>query len=129
MTVNVVNNAGPFEVTSQASSATYAAGSIQTVNWDVSGTNEAPIRTQMVDILLSLDGGNSFPVILAEQVPNDGEQDVLLPGTATSSGRIMVKASDNIYFAVNSVDFTITETEIVMDFESLEYGVCSPNGP
>ena len=127
MKVNVVNNAGPFEVTSQASTTSYAAGSVQTVTWDVSATDEAPILAQEVDIYLSLDGGNSFPIVLEEQVPNDGEQEVLLPGTATSEGRFMVKANNNIFFAVNAADFTITETEIVMDFESLEYEVCQPS--
>ncbi|MDX1315609.1 MAG: proprotein convertase P-domain-containing protein, partial [Eudoraea sp.] len=39
---------------------------------------------------------------------------------------IMVKASNNIFFAVNAADFTITETEIVLDFESLDYDVCQP---
>ena len=126
MTVNVVNNAGPFEVTSQSNAVTYPGGSIQTVSWDVSGTDEAPVFAQEVDIYLSLDSGNSFPVLLVEQVPNDGEQEVLLPGTATSGGRIMVKASNNIFFAVNAADFTITETEIVLDFESLDYNVCQP---
>lgn len=126
--VDVVNTAGPFAVTSQATAISYPAGSIQTITWDVSGTNDAPIRTQEVDIYLSVDGGNSFPTLLVAGVPNDGEQEVLLPGTATDSGRVMVKASDNIFFAINSADFTITETEIVMDFESLEYEVCQPDG-
>jgi len=128
MTVTVANNSGPFLVTSQANAVSYPAGSVQSVTWDVSGTNEAPVSVQEVDIYLSLDSGNSFPIVLAEQVPNDGEQKVLLPGSATSGGRIMVKAANNIFFAVNSTDFTITETEIVMDFESLDHEVCLPNG-
>ncbi|MBT8321772.1 MAG: T9SS type A sorting domain-containing protein, partial [Eudoraea sp.] len=128
MKVNVVSNAGPFVVTSQPNPVTYAAGSVQTVTWDVSATNEAPVFAQEVDIYLSLDGGSSFPVVLAEQVPNDGEQEVLLPGSATTEGRIMVKAANNIFFSVNAADFTITESEIVMDFESLDYEVCLPNG-
>ncbi|MCX2718863.1 zinc-dependent metalloprotease [Lentiprolixibacter aurantiacus] len=127
MKVDVVNNAGPFVVTSQSNTTTYSAGSAQTVSWEVSGTDEAPIFAQYVDIFLSLDGGNSFPIILAEQVPNDGEQEVLLPGSASSTGRIMVKASNNIFFAVNAADFTITESEVVMDFEALDYEVCQPN--
>ena len=126
MSVNVVNKAGPFIVTSQSSTVSYPAGSVQTVSWDVSGTDEAPVFAQEVDIYLSVDGGNSFPIVLAEQVPNDGEQEVLLPGTSTTEGRIMVKANDNIFLAVNAADFSITESEIVLDFESLDYEVCQP---
>ena len=127
MKVEVVNNAGPFAVTSQATAQTYPAGSVQTVTWDVAGTDEVPIRAQRVDIYLSLDGGDNFPLLLVEDAPNDGEQEVLLPGTATQQGRFMVKASNNIFFAVNSSDFAITESEIVMDFDALNYQVCQPN--
>ncbi len=126
MKVEVVNNAGPFAVTSQTAAQSYSGGSVQTVTWDVSGTDEVPIRAQLMDIYLSLDGGNSFPILLVEDVPNDGEQEVLLPGTATQNGRFMVKASNNIFFAVNSSDFAITESEIVMDFDALNYEVCQP---
>ena len=127
MKVEVVNNAGPFVVTSQQNAQSFTAGTVQTLTWDVAGTNEVPIRAQLVDIYLSLDGGDSFPILLADDVPNDGSQEVLLPGDVTDTGRFMVKASNNIFFAVNSTDFTITASEIVMDFEALRYEVCQPN--
>ncbi|MBT8203908.1 MAG: proprotein convertase P-domain-containing protein, partial [Eudoraea sp.] len=127
MKVEVVNNAGPFAVTSQETTQSYAGGSVQTVTWDVAGTDEVPIRAQRVDIYLSLDGGVSFPILLVEDAPNDGEQDILLPGTETQNGRFMVKASNNIFFAVNSSDFAIAASEIVMDFDALDYEVCQPN--
>ncbi|MEO1012267.1 MAG: reprolysin-like metallopeptidase [Bacteroidota bacterium] len=124
--VLVTNNAGPFLVTSQAVAEVYAAGSVQEVTWDVANTNRGVVDAQTVDILLSMDGGLTFPLVLAEDVPNDGSQPVLLPGEESSVARIMVKARDNIFFAVNAADFTIGVSEIVLDFPQLGYEVCQP---
>lgn len=125
--IRVLNNAGPFEVVSQQSGETYDAGSIQTVSWNVAGTNQGQVNAQLVDIFLSTDGGLSFPVQLADATPNDGTQEVLLPGLATNKARFMVKADDNIFFAINSVDFTILQAPMVLQFASIEYDVCQPD--
>lgn len=125
--IDVVNSAGPFSVSSQATAETYDAGTTQTISWDVANTNKSPVNAQLVDIFLSTNGGSSFPVILAEDVMNDGEHEIIVPGTATVAGRIMVKASNNIFFAVNSSDFTINASEVVLDFQALEYEVCQPD--
>nr|WP_298995169.1 zinc-dependent metalloprotease family protein [uncultured Allomuricauda sp.] len=127
LNVKVVNSAGPFEVTSQESNITYDAGSAQTITWDVANTDVSPINAQTVDIFLSTDGGNSFPILLLENTLNDGSEEVLLPGDATNSARIMVKASDNVFFAMNSSNFTIQTSQVVLDFESLSFEVCEPN--
>ncbi|MEB8327942.1 M12 family metallo-peptidase [Flavobacteriaceae bacterium KMM 6897] len=125
--VEVVNSAGPFVLTSQASNEIYSAGSVQEVSWDVADTNTAPVNTNTVDILLSTDGGLTFPIALANNVPNDGIHPVLLPGNATTSARIMVKAYDNIFFAINSTNFTIQASPIVLEFGMLEFETCQPN--
>ncbi|MAU15054.1 MAG: proprotein convertase P [Muricauda sp.] len=125
--VDVVKAAGPFVVTSQTSNEIYAAGSIQEVTWDVANTDIAPVNAQTVDIFLSLDGGLTFPITLLEDTLNDGSEKILLPGDVTTAARIMVKASDNIFFAVNSSDFTIEESKVVLSFEELTYEVCQPD--
>ncbi len=125
--VMVIKAAGPFVVTSQAANEVYQAGSVQEINWDVANTDVVPIEAQNVDVLLSLDGGLTFPITLLEDTPNDGSEEMLLPGNVTGTARIMVKASDNIFFAVNSTDFTIEESEVVLNFESLDYEVCQPD--
>ncbi|MGB5437438.1 MAG: reprolysin-like metallopeptidase, partial [Maribacter sp.] len=127
MKVSVVSNTGPFEMVSQASSQTYTAGTVQNIIWDVADTDKAPINVQAVDILLSIDGGLTFPFPLAENVANDGNHKVVLPGNPTTTARIMVKAKDNIFFAVNAADFTIEAAPIVLNFSDLEYEVCQPN--
>ncbi|MEZ4810222.1 MAG: zinc-dependent metalloprotease family protein [Allomuricauda sp.] len=125
--VMVVNAAGPFVVTSQASGEVYEGGTIQQVTWDVANTDAMPVDAQTVDIFLSLDGGVTFPITLADDVLNDGMEDVLIPGDATNTARIMVKASNNVFFAVNAADFTIQQSQVVLSFQTLSYEVCQPS--
>ncbi|MDO6604073.1 zinc-dependent metalloprotease [Arenibacter palladensis] len=125
--VTVIDNAGPFVITSQAINEIYTAGTRQEVTWDVAKTNQGPVNTQKVDIYFSANGGASFPIKLADSVPNDGQQDILIPGFATPTGRIMVSAHDNIFLAVNAADFTITSSDIVLNFAQLQHEVCQGN--
>ncbi len=124
--VSVLAGAGPFEVRSQLSPQTYAAGSIQSISWEVAGTDAGPINCQEVDLYMSLDGGLSFPVTLATALPNIGNTQIQLPGDATGAGRFMVKASNNIFFAVNAADFTVTEQAFVLQSETLDITSCQP---
>ncbi|SEV85079.1 reprolysin-like metallopeptidase [Kaistella antarctica] len=98
--------AGPFKVTSQTTNIEYDGAVPMTVTWDVAGTDIAPINTQNVQVLLTRNGGVSFEV-LAARVPNNGSADVMLPNENIASARIMVKAVDNIYFAINFSYFKI----------------------
>lgn len=127
MKVSVVNDAGPFLVTSQSVAQVYTAGTVQNITWDVANTNRAPVSATSVDILLSADGGMTFPITLAEDIINDGNHKVVLPGNPTTTARIMVKAHDNVFFAVNSVEFTIEASEIVLNFPELEFDICQPD--
>src|SRR6185369_5241008 len=72
MHVNVFAGSGPFIVTQPGSGASWQAGSTQTVNWNVANTSSAPINCANVRVLLSIDGGASFPYTLANGVPNNG---------------------------------------------------------
>ena len=122
--VGIMNSAGPFVVTSQTVSESYVAGDTHAIEWDVAGTNISPINTATVDIMLSTDGGLTFPVVLAAGVNNDGSHEIIIPGLPTTEARIMVKPADNIYYAVNSADFTIEASEVVLNFSSLAFEVC-----
>ncbi|WP_431132647.1 reprolysin-like metallopeptidase [Psychroserpens mesophilus] len=130
MTVTVDNASGPFLVTSQNSNETWDAGSMQTISWDVAGTDSGNVNTPTVNILLSVDGGQTFPFTLASDVPNDGLYDVTVPVTGngdTSMARIIVEGHNNIFYAVNASNFTIQESEFVMTVDSTELDVCQPN--
>ncbi|WP_051971599.1 M12 family metallo-peptidase [Massilia sp. 9096] len=99
--------AGPFLVTSPNTAVTLDSGSAQTVTWSVANTNVAPVSTANVRITLSTDGGQTWPIVLAESVPNNGSASVVLPAVASSSARIMVAAVGNVFFDVSNANFTI----------------------
>ncbi len=112
-TVTSVSTAGPFAITAPNNAATIAAGSQQTVTWNVAGSNASPINCTNVKITLSTDGGQTFPIVLAESVPNSGTALVTIPNTgnvATSQGRIKIEAVGNIFFDISDANLTITSS-------------------
>ncbi|HYJ87079.1 MAG TPA: hypothetical protein VEW46_13550, partial [Pyrinomonadaceae bacterium] len=108
MRVNVRADSGPFAVTQPEDSTTWTAGSNQVVKWDVGNTSSAPVNCGSVRVRLSIDGGASFPFILASPIPNTGSATITLPNTPTSTARIKVEAIDNIFFNISHPNFTIT---------------------
>ncbi|UYZ63102.1 reprolysin-like metallopeptidase [Hymenobacter weizhouensis] len=106
--VTVAGSAGPFRVTAPNTAVSWAANSTQTVTWDVAGSNAAPVNCATVNILLSTNGGTTFPITLAANVPNTGSATVTVPGNATTQARIKVEAVGNIFFDVSNANFTIT---------------------
>src|SRR5690606_33028158 len=63
----------------------------------------------------------------ASDLPNSGTYQMIIPGAATTGGRIMVKAHNNVFFAVNRANFTVSPSKIVLDFPELSHDVCQPN--
>jgi hypothetical protein len=114
-TVVVNAAAGPFQVTAQNTAAVWGVGSTQIVTWDVANTTSAPINTANVNILLSTDGGQTFPITLAGNTPNDGSEPITVPNNPTTAARIKIEAVGNIYFDINNSNF-----EIVPNFVDLE---------
>jgi hypothetical protein len=110
-TLTLAAGTGPFRVTSAP--ASWEAGSLQTVTWDVAGTDAPPISTANVKISLSLDGGHTYPLVLAGSTPNDGSQQIVVPNTPTKNARIKVEAVGNVYFDISNTDFTITLPGVV----------------
>jgi uncharacterized protein (TIGR03437 family) len=108
MSVNVDAGGGPFAVTQPGAAATWAAGSNQTVRWTTGSTPNAPINCANVRVVLSLDGGSSFPFTLLSSTPNNGSATVSLPNTPTSTARVKVEAIGNIFFSISLPNFTIT---------------------
>lgn len=100
--------AGPFKVMNpNVSNTSWKVGSYVEVNWDVANTNGALVDCQEVDILLSLDGGYTYPITLAEKAINDGSDFVLVPDELSSTARIKIKASENIFFDISDANFKI----------------------
>lgn len=107
MTVTVVGNQQGFAVQDPTSGTLWMLGT-QTVRWETAGTENAPISCGTVDILLSLDGGETFPTVIGDNVANDGEHEVTLGGLVSSAdGKLKIKCTDNIFFAVNNGNLQI----------------------
>ena len=109
MGVEVTGSAGPFVVsTPSAANLDWPALSIQTIEWLVANTDQAPVNASHVDIYLSTDGGYNYPYIIAENVPNTGSYNGLIPDQQTTTARIMVKGHDNIFYDISNNNFTIS---------------------
>jgi hypothetical protein len=106
--VTVDANSGPFVLTAPNTSAALAGGSTQTVTWNVAGTDQAPVNSAFVNILLSIDGGLSFTLPLGFSLPNNGSASVTLPSVVTNKARVKIESADNIFFDVSDVDFAIS---------------------
>jgi subtilisin-like proprotein convertase family protein len=93
---------GPFTITSpNVENVSWGLGSTQTITWNVAGTTGNNINAANVNILLSTDGGATFPIVLAANTANDGTQSVTMPSTAAPFCRIMIEAVGNIFYAVS----------------------------
>ncbi len=108
MEIDVEGSAGPFEVIAPNTALTWEALTTETVTWDVAGTNSAPVSCANVDILMSTDGGYTYPVTVATAVPNTGSASITVPNNVGSNNRIKVICSDNIFFDISNTNFTIT---------------------
>jgi len=107
-TLTLAPAAGPFLVTSfNDAGVSVDSGGTQTVTWNVANTNAAPVGTENVRISLSLDGGATWPTVLAESVPNNGSASVIVPAVATTAARVKVEAIGNVFFDVSNANFAI----------------------
>ena len=106
----VTSTAGPFVVTAPNTAVTWTGGAAQVVTWNIAGTTNAPVSCALVNIRLSLDGGLTYPTVLAANVPNNGSAVVVAPSptAAVSTARLMVEAADNYFFDISNASFTIT---------------------
>lgn len=128
ITVNYINTGAPFTVTYPNDAISVDELTTLNVTWDVAGTNTPPIATPAVNIYLSIDGGNTYPYLLAESVPNDGSAEVTIPeGTHTTQARIKVKGAGNVFYDVSNQDFTITNPSAIADHSLAQSFTIYPN--
>ena len=129
MTVTVDGSAGPFAVTSQTTNEVWNVGENQTVSWDVAGTSTGSVNTPTVNIYLSTDGGISFPFLLASNVDNDGSHTFSVPPADGDSSelRVMVEGNNNIFYAINTTNFSLQASEFSISVAEPSVEVCSPN--
>ena len=128
MSLSVDGNSGPFLVTSPNSGS--VPNGFATITWDVAGTNQSPVNCSTVKILLSTDGGYSFPYELAAGVSNSGSATVLIPNITTTTARFKVKGEGNVFFDISNSNVTITQGVGGADWDVAVQGVSglSPEG-
>ncbi|HOD10697.1 MAG TPA: zinc-dependent metalloprotease family protein, partial [Flavobacterium sp.] len=108
MTVTVNGTAGPFLVSSPNTAVSWVVGTNQNVTWNVAGTTANGVDAEFVDIYLSTNGGNAFPILLASKVPNDGSEIITVPNNVGTTNRIMIKGYKHIFYDMSNTNFTIT---------------------
>ncbi len=111
VTVNVAAT-GPFRVTSPNTNVTWFLNSNPVVTWEVGGSSGPPMNVANVRILLSTDGGQTFPTVLADNTPNDGSEQVVSPNLNTSTARIRIEPVGNIFFDISDANFAISTVPV-----------------
>lgn len=104
---SVTADAGPFVVNFPAGGERYVKNQPMPVFWTVAGTNLPPVNCQKVYIRMSIDGGLTYPYLLANQIANDGFETVMLPNVVSDSCRIQVGSIGNIFFNINPGNFSV----------------------
>ncbi len=129
--VNVAGTAGPFLVMMPNTDVTWMVGERQMVTWDVANTNASPVSCEQVDLLLSIDGGYTYPFILAENIDNSGSFEVEVPNQVSPECRVKVKGTGRIFFDVSNENFEIELPPVptfLMDVDPSSKSICASEG-
>jgi len=109
VTVTFDTSSGPFvETFPSVAGITWTSATTETITWNEAGTATGPVSCANVDILLSTDGGVTFPTVLASNVPNIGSNAVMVPNITTSTAVVMIICSNGTFFDISDNVFTIT---------------------
>ncbi|PKQ75360.1 hypothetical protein CJP16_14680 [Aeromonas sobria] len=109
MKVQVVKTSSVFRITNPFYGVTLTPGASQALAWDVAGTDQAPISCSKVDISVTQDEGANWTMLAAGQ-SNNGAATVTLPANLTSSVRLKVACSDNIFFAISPLKLPLAQS-------------------
>lgn len=121
--------AGPFLVTYPNELITWNVGENQIVTWNVANTDGPLVKCHSVNIHLSTDGGQTYPIMLASGVPNTGSYCVVVPNNVTNNARIRVQADDHVFFDISNANFKIQQPQAAgfTVCSALKDQACLPN--
>lgn len=111
----VDGNSGPFTVTAPIIAVSWEGNSTQTITWNVANTTAAPVSCANVSILLSTDGGLTYPTTISASTANDGSETITIPNVNTTQARIMVAGQGNVFYNINPINFTINKSLAVSE--------------
>nr|MBS0038500.1 proprotein convertase P-domain-containing protein [Saprospiraceae bacterium] len=122
-------SSGPFVITYPNLMETFVGGELVEVTWDVANTDRAPVNCKSVDILMSTNGGFTYPYVLMSNTPNTGSAEVNVPLVSGTNNRIKVRAADNIFFNITERSFIIEEAVepgYIFNFSPYHGRLCLP---
>ncbi len=108
-----VLNSGPFTIIRPAGGETFQAGQSELMTWSTNGSSGF---CEFLRIKLSVDGGKTFPIVLAENVPyvsGGFGYNVPVNFVKTSAARILMECMDFEcfrFFNVSAANFSINST-------------------
>ena len=105
--LQVDGDSGPFAILQPNGDSTWSRDSRQLVEWQVAGTDAAPVNCPRVTISLSRDAGEHFDTILLAGTANDGFEEIALPMLSARQARIKVACDNNLFFAISPGNFRI----------------------
>jgi hypothetical protein len=85
----------------------------QTVTWNMGDTLTAPFNCDNVDISLIADVNNPIETTVLTKTPNDGQQNIRAPKITSAAARLVLRCSDNVFYAVSEEAFAIIDVDPV----------------
>ena len=127
---HATETAGPFVVQYPNSNVTWRVGEYVNVTWEVANTDQGLVNCRKVNIRLSTNSGQAYPITLASNVDNDGSQTVVVPANLGPLARVRIDAVDNVFYDVSNQNFKIlqpTQPSLSMGLTSDGAKICLPN--
>lgn len=117
--------AAAFRVTTGNTPGEHWTGATKVITWDVAGTDTLPFNIFSVHIMMSIDGGATFPYMLKSNTPNDGTEVVNLPNVNSSQVRIRVEPTGSGVFDVSDSNVVIGGN-LEVNPAVLDFGIVCP---
>lgn len=117
--IQLINHNQEFKILEGNEGLVFNRNEETEIRWDVAGTNLPPFNVQEVKIEYSYDGGITYPITLAERVPNSGRATVVLLNediekVDLDNGKIRLSALNNAFYTLTNEpvylrNFPVTE--------------------
>lgn len=103
-----VHDSGPFQLVYPNGGESLAVGEEIEVLWDVNDTDQI---ASIIDILYSTDGGDTY-TMLAGSTDNDGSETVVIPESASTEARLLIRAHHDGYFGMTSTFYDVSDGDL-----------------
>lgn len=101
------------------------SGNVYAVSW----TSSQLSSNSLVAIDLSLDGGQTFTVVLRASTPNDGREDIIVPNMPTLAGRFRVRSLEQNISSMSPSNFRILSSLGTVATPVISPGTGTLSGP